>query len=80
MRLDFLKPSITPNLHIEDNDDFFSLIKICTQLMNGGVLWSGGRERDPLSMQGSIEALTKPRVIVLDTYASACDMFLPWQS
>ena len=60
MRFDFQKTTVASVLDIKDTDIFFNLTKIDTQLMNGGVPWRGGSEKDALSMQVFIESLTKP--------------------
>ena len=49
-----------------DIDIFFTLKKIGNQLMHGRFPWRGGREKDLLSMQIYVEALTMhvhPQVI-----------------
>ena len=40
--------------------------------MNEAILWSGGREKNSLSMQMFIEIVAKPVEMVLDAYASTC--------
>ena len=43
--------------------------------MNGTIPWRGGRERDPLSMQVFIKALTKREGVVLNAYVSTSAAF-----
>ena len=45
------------------------------QIMNGRVPQRNGREQDALSMQVFIEALTKPKFVVLDVYTLTCGVF-----
>ena len=51
-------------------DTFINLTNSQTQLLNKGVPWRGGREKDSKSLQVFVQALSKPRDVVIDAYAS----------
>lgn len=73
VRFDFQKLIVGLDLDIEDIIDiFFNLLNKDTQLMNGGVPWRGGQEKNALSLQVFVEALTKLGVVILDAFASTC--------
>ena len=48
--------------------------------MNGVVPWRGGRENDPIFMKILIEALIKPKAVVLNVYASTYDIYYHFHS
>lgn len=50
---------------VEATNIFFNLT-MCVTLINRGVPWRGGQEKDPKSMQVLIEALTTLGVVVSD--------------
>lgn len=76
MGFDFQKTIVALDLDIEDIDIFFGLMKPGTQIMNGRVPQRDGWEQDALSMQVFIEALTKPKFVVLDAYTFTCGVFV----
>lgn len=76
VRFNFQKPNDTSTLDIEGTNIFFNLTRVGNLLMNGTVPWRGGRERDPLSMQAFIKALTKHEGVILSAYVSTSVAFL----
>lgn len=52
---------------------FFNVTNSHTHLMNNVILWRGDQEKDLNLFQVFTKALTKPRDVVLDAYASICD-------
>ena len=72
-----MKVSFNKNLEFEkqgvcvgEDDVYFNYTTKKNQLMNGSVPWRGTREKHPILMQMFIEALCKPRVVVIDVTAS----------
>jgi hypothetical protein len=55
---------------IGEDDIYFNYTTEKNQLMNGSVPWRGAREKHPIFMQIFIEALCKPRGVVIDVTAS----------
>ena len=55
---------------IGGDDIYFNYTTEKNQLMNGYVPWRGAREKHPIFMQMFIEALCKPRTVVIDVTAS----------
>lgn len=76
MHFTFNKSNDSWDMDVGDTDIFFNQTKASTQLMHGKVPWRGGREKDPVSLQILIEALTKPGAVVLDAYASTGDIHI----
>ena len=55
---------------IGEDDIYFNYTIEKNQLLNDFVPWQGAREKHPIFMQMFIEALCKPRTVVIDVTAS----------
>ena len=57
---------------IGEDDIYFNYTTEKNQLMNGFVPWRGACEKHLIFMQMFIEALCKPRAVVIDVTTSTC--------
>ena len=76
MNFTFNKSNGSLTLNVGDTDIFFIWTKPWTQLMHGKSPWRGGWEKCHVPMQILIEVLTKHEAVMLDVYASACDILI----
>ena len=62
------------NVDVANSDVVFNYTSLESQSMKGIVPWRGPREKDTVLLQMLIVALTKPRSVVLDVFASTSNI------